>query len=133
MRFELTRLFWWIGIVAILFGAIRLAFAVPSTALTLPVLGAALALTWIGLGSTRVVLGSAAAMGLLGLVLMIIAYRTQESVPIDFYDNFIGAPLLFAAAGSVVGLVSMWLLQIRDAVIRYGAWPKEKKPGDGDS
>jgi hypothetical protein len=45
MRFELTKLFWWIGIVAILFGAIRLAFAVPSTALTLPVLGAALALT----------------------------------------------------------------------------------------
>ncbi|MEX0792427.1 MAG: hypothetical protein WD045_04790 [Pirellulaceae bacterium] len=133
MRFELTRLFWWIGIVAILFGAIRLAFAVPSTALTLPVLGTVLALTWLGLGSTRVVLGSAAAMGLLGLVIMIIAYLTQESVPIDFYDNFIGAPLLFAAAGAVVGLVAMWLLTIRDAVARHGAWPKEDQPGEGDS
>lgn len=118
MRFELTRLFWWTALVAILFGAIRLAFAVPGTAVTLAILGGSLGLTRLGWGSTRVVLGSAAAMGLLGLLAMVFAYQTQEFPVIDFYDNFIGYPLLFAAAGAVVGLVATWLLTIRDAVIR---------------
>jgi len=133
MRFKLTLLFGWITLIAILFGAIQLAFAVPSTALPLPVIAAALGLAWLGAGSPRVVLCSAAAMGLLGLLAMVFEYQIQEFPIIDFYDNFIGYPLLFAAAGAVVGLVAIWLLKLRDAVIGYGAGPKEDSPGDGDS
>lgn len=133
MRFELTQLFRWTALVAILFGAIRLAFAVPSTAMPLVVLGGALGLARVVLGSTRLVRELATAFGLLALLNMVFAYQTQEIPPTNFYDNFIGYPLSFAAVGAVLGLVATWLLTIGNAVVRFGAGPKEEKPGEGDS